>query len=131
MEQADGARRTLFEPEVQPVEATSVAPPIVVPVVAEAAASDDEPEEELPPRGFNPWLAVLWVLGLLLLAAGMLTNWQIYQQSMVDDPLFDGEAYWAVVSVTQMFTPWFVGVGLAAIACAVLIHALDWRERHP
>ena len=131
MEQAESARRTLFEPEPQPEVVSPVAQPIVETAPLDDPVVEDESEEELPPRRFNPWLAVLWVLGLVLIAAGSFVNWLIYSQSVNSDPFADGEAYWALVSVVQNFAPWFVGVGLAAVIAAVLIHALDWRERQP
>ena len=131
MEQAESARRTLFEPEPQPEVVSSAAQPIVVTAPVDHPVVEDEPDEEPLPHRFNPWLAVLWVLGLVLVASGSFVNWLIYSQSVNSDPFADGEAYWALVSVVQTFAPWFVGVGLAAVVAAVLIHALDWRERQP
>ena len=138
MEQSESARRTLFEPETQPeappaAHQTGTPPlaPTVVAPVAEEPVVDEREDDEVPPRRFNPWLAALWVLGLALIAAGSYVNWLIYTRTVNSDPFSDGEAYWALVSVVQNFAPWFVGVGLAAIVSAVLISALDWRERHP
>jgi len=139
MEQSEGARRTLFEPEAQPAvepepqqgahqTATPASPPAVAPVTEKLVT--DELDDDEPPRRFNPWLAALWVLGLALIAAGSYVNWLIYTRTATGDPFSDGEAYWALVSVVQNFAPWFVGVGLAAVVSAVLISALDWRERH-
>jgi len=132
MEQSETVRRTLFEPEVRPAEPVEAKPVVVVdavPTLVEVPVEEDD-VDELPPRRFNPWLAVLWVLGLALAVAGFAVNWMLARQSSNSDPILDNEVYWAVVSVAQNFAPWFLGVGLAAIVCAVLIHALDWRERH-
>jgi len=133
-------RRTLFEPEPSafvekvPERVTVVAPP------ASAQPFGTLPvEKELPPPAeiiepvamekarFNPWLAALWVLGIVSIAAALVTNWDIYEQSMMSSQL--DESYYMFISIMQTFMPWLFGVGLAAIVAAVTIHALDWQRR--
>jgi len=130
-------RRTLFEPE--PATAVPAAPATVVPSTVVSAPPPPVVERELPPPAdvaeyveperarFNPWLAVLWVIGLVCVAVGILINWNLYEQSTISSDL--GENFYLFISVTQTFVPWFFGVGLAAIVSAVAIHALDWQRR--
>jgi hypothetical protein len=133
-------RRTLFEPEpsalVQPAPERIIVPPIVPPVAQPVVERELPPPAEIPEpvdvekARFNPWLAGLWVLGVISVVASFLANWALFEQaSGIDGDL--SENYYVYVSIVQTFAPWIFGVGLSAIAGAVLLHALDWQRRHP
>jgi hypothetical protein len=129
-------RRTLFEPEPSafaektPERVVVVAQPVVAQPVEKELPPPAEIVEPIAPEKarFNPWLAALWVLGIVSIAAALLTNWDIYEQSMISSEL--DESYYMFISIMQTFMPWLFGVGLAAIVAAVTIHALDWQRRH-
>jgi hypothetical protein len=131
-------RRTLFEPEpsAEPVEAS---PPIEV-VAEEEPAIQDVAEPPARQR-FNPWLAALWVLAILLVALGV---WgQVSRIADVLDPTssyYPGfgdeqyetpsvQSYYVLPVVLATFSPWFFALGFGGVIAAITVHAVAWVRR--
>jgi len=75
----------------------------------------------------NPWVPVLWVLAIGLLAFGVWA--ELYAQKLIASPNVDSvEEYYVIPTVLAELAPWFVAVGLAAIVAAVVLHAVRWRD---
>ncbi len=71
----------------------------------------------------NPWLIVLWILAVLLIAAGGFTLTQTAQSTGADVvPVLILPVVFAALA------PWLLGVGLAALVGAVFVQAIR-RER--
>ena len=69
----------------------------------------------------NPWLVVLWVLAVVLLAAG---GWLLSQTSLSDTGTGDSVVpVFILPAVYSALVPWLIGTGLAALVGAVFVHA--------
>ena len=86
----------------------------------------EEPAVVVAKARFNPWLLVLWILGIGLTAAGVWAQWQLVTVEPSSDTV---NAYYVIPALLREFSPWLVAVGLAAVVAAVFLHALRWRER--
>ena len=85
---------------------------------------EPEPEPERARR--NPWLIVLWSLGVVLLVGGIVALW--HAQVILASPNLGNEVtYYVLPYVLEALAPWFVGAGLAAVVSAVVVHAVRWR----
>ena len=69
----------------------------------------------------NPWLVVLWVLAVLLIAAG---GFVIVQTTLPASGTGDSVVPVFVLPVVfAALAPWLLGTGLAALVGAVFVHA--------
>lgn len=75
---------------------------------------------------FNPWLLVLWILGIGLTAAGIWAQSQLLTVTPASDTV---TGFYVVPALLREFAPWLVSVGLAGVVAAVFLHALRWRDR--
>lgn len=97
-----------------------------VPVVKNA------PADVAPPRPhgrFNPWLALLWVIGLALTAAGIWAEWGVQKTVVILTRPPTVEEYYVIPAVLSAFSPWLTVVGLAALVSAVYLHAAHWQRQ--
>jgi hypothetical protein len=149
---ADSTRRTLFEqeePQQAPVVSASPPPPIVVPestvVEADTPVEVDETQPDpAPPHAplrRNPWLIVLWLLGILLTALGL---WGLFQAAeRATDPayvLVSGygseqyrapgvEDFYVIPIILASLSPWLTALGIGSIIAASTVHAVHWSRR--
>jgi uncharacterized membrane protein YhaH (DUF805 family) len=76
----------------------------------------------------NPWLAVLWVLGVAMVVGGVWATWQ--SELLINSPnLENSVAFYVFPGVLQSIAPWLSGVGIATIAGTVFLYAARWRDR--
>lgn len=84
--------------------------------------------ESAPRARRNPWLAVLWMLGTVMVVGGVWATWQ--SELLINSPnLENSVAFYVFPSVLQSVAPWLSGVGIATIAGTVFLHAARWRDR--
>ena len=77
------------------------------------------------PAARNPWLVVLWLLAVGLLASGLGALW--YSQTLLAVPNPDSvQEFYVIPAVLAALAPWFVLVGLAALVGVVFLHAVRW-----
>jgi hypothetical protein len=74
----------------------------------------------------NPWIVVLWVLGIGLTLAGLVGSW-VAQSRLVDQVAATAIDYYVIPNVIQTLAPWAFAIGLAVIAAVALLHAARWR----
>jgi hypothetical protein len=83
------------------------------------------PESPDSPRR-NPWLAVLWTLGSLMIVGGIWATWQ--STILINSPNVENSVgFYVLPTVLQSLAPWLCGVGIATIAGTVFLHAVRWR----
>ena len=85
---------------------------------------------ELSRSRFNPWLALLWLLGVLLTAAGAWAEWGVQKTVVILTRPPTVEEYYVIPAVLSAFSPWLLIVGVAALVAAVHLHAAQWQRRH-
>jgi len=74
----------------------------------------------------NPWIVVLWVLGIGLTLAGLIGSWQA-QLKLAAGGAATAVDYYVIPTVIQALAPWAFAVGLAVIASVAVLHATRWR----
>lgn len=74
----------------------------------------------------NPWIVVLWVLGIGLTLAGLIGSWQA-QVKLAAGGAATAVDYYVIPTVIQALAPWAFAVGLAVIASVAVLHATRWR----
>ncbi len=74
----------------------------------------------------NPWIVVLWVLGIGLTLAGLIGSW-VAQSRLVDQVAATAIDYYVIPNVIQTLAPWAFAIGLAVIAAVAVLHATRWR----
>jgi hypothetical protein len=74
----------------------------------------------------NPWIVVLWVLGIGLSLAGLIGSW-VAQSRLVDQVAATAIDYYVIPNVIQTLAPWAFAIGLAVIAAVAVLHATRWR----
>jgi hypothetical protein len=79
-----------------------------------------------PSLAGNPWVVVLWVLGIGLTLAGLIGSW-VAQSRLVDQVAATAIDYYVIPNVIQTLAPWAFAVGLAVIAAVAVLHATRWR----
>ena len=72
----------------------------------------------------NPWLPVLWVLSVVVLAAGVGAFW--YSQVLISGPITTPQEYYILPAVLSALAPWLLATGLAALVGTVFLHAVRW-----
>lgn len=76
----------------------------------------------------NPWIYVLWVIGVVALGGGLVGQlWaytQLYRQSNL--PF---EAY-SLISTVQAVAPSATNLGAICLAAAFVIHAISWMRKN-
>jgi hypothetical protein len=114
--------------------------PFVVPPARSAnqdeLLSEEAPplvREELPaPRGVvlrgNPWVATLWVVGVLLITAGFFSAWRS-QSIYVGATSVDEINEIVTMEVLDLLAPPLVLAGLLVLAAVLFLHAISWRAR--
>ncbi|MFC0680658.1 hypothetical protein ACFFGH_22740 [Lysobacter korlensis] len=114
--------------------------PFVVPP-ATAAAHDEMLAEEAAPqtqtefpvagrmvlRG-NPWVATLWVVGVLLITAGFFGTWRSQSIYVGATPVDDMNEI-VTMEVLDLLSPPLMLVGLLVLAGVLFLHAIAWRAR--
>ena len=135
---------TLFEKE-EPLETSTPAPPPPAPEKVEPPEQVDEqatsePEPSVAVRR-NPWLIVLWVLGILLTIAGLWGLFQAAERAM--DPAYvlvagygseqyrapGVEDFYVVPIILASLSPWLTALGIGSIIAASTVHAVQWSRR--
>ncbi len=114
--------------------------PFVVPPARSATQDDLPPEEpptsvreELPAspgvvlRG-NPWVATLWVVGVLLIAAGFFSAWRS-QSIDVGATSVDEINEIVTMEVLDLLAPPLMLAGVLVLAAVLFLHAVAWRAR--
>ncbi len=115
--------------------------PFVVPPARSAGAEDavvGEPESPVPEeaagspgwlvlRG-NPWVATLWVVGVLLITAGFFGTWRSQSIYVGATPVDDMNEI-VTMEVLDLLSPPLMLVGLLVIAGVLFLHAVAWRAR--
>lgn len=143
---AETPRPTLFERDDStfapppPPPVVQVAPPEPEPEVAD----DFEPIDEAQSAGRrrrNPWLIVLWILGVLLTAAGLWGLFQAAERAM--DPAYvlvagygseqyrapGVEDFYVIPIILASLSPWLTALGIGSIIAASTVHAVQWARR--
>ena len=134
---------TLFEKE-EPLETSTPAPPPPAQKVEPPERVDEtatpEPEPSVAVRR-NPWLIVLWVLGILLTIAGLWGLFQAAERAM--DPAYvlvagygseqyrapGVEDFYVVPIILASLSPWLTALGIGSIIAASTVHAVQWSRR--
>lgn len=87
--------------------------------------SETAAREQSSLRG-NPWVAVLWVLAIALIAAGVAAQW--FAQAMLTNArTVSAQTLYVVPAVLAELSPWLVAVGLVSLVAVVMLHAVRWR----
>jgi hypothetical protein len=104
-------------------------PPVADPLDAVDAAPGDSPARPsgLKLRG-NPWVAGLWVVGVLLVTAGFLGTWRS-QSIYVGATPVDDMSEIVTMEVLDLLSPPLLLVGLLVLAGVLFLHAIAWRSR--
>jgi hypothetical protein len=125
------AYRPTTEDRVDPF----VVPPAMTATVEEPAPDDiaDQAREEQPaPTGLvlrgNPWVATLWVVGVLLVTAGFFGTWRSQSIYVGATPVDDMNEI-VTMEVLDLLSPPLMLVGLLVIAGVLFLHAIAWRTR--
>ena len=134
---------TLFEKE-EPLETSTPVPPPPAQKVEPPERVDEpvtpEPEPSVAVRR-NPWLIVLWVLGILLTIAGLWGLFQAAERAM--DPAYvlvagygseqyrapGVEDFYVVPIILASLSPWLTALGIGSIIAASTVHAVQWSRR--
>jgi len=135
---------TLFEKE-EPLETSTPVPPPpalekVDPLERVDEPATSEPEPSVAVRR-NPWLIVLWVLGILLTIAGLWGLFQAAERAM--DPAYvlvagygseqyrapGVEDFYVVPIILASLSPWLTALGIGSIIAASTVHAVQWSRR--
>ena len=134
---------TLFEKE-EPLETSIPVPPPPAQKVEPPERVDEiatpEPEPSVAVRR-NPWLIVLWVLGILLTIAGLWGLFQAAERAM--DPAYvlvagygseqyrapGVEDFYVVPIILASLSPWLTALGIGSIIAASTVHAVQWSRR--
>jgi hypothetical protein len=138
---AESDRPTLFEPEEKPI---APATPAVVETVVPEPAFEPEPEvieEPVEKARRNPWLIVLWIIGIALTALGLWGLFQAAERAL--DPTYvlvagygseqyrtpDVEDFYVVPIILASLSPWLTALGIGSIIAASTVHAVHWSRR--
>ena len=93
---------------------------------------DDLADVETPPwwRRFNPWLVVLWLLGLGFILGGLWLTSFAALAFRSGEPQGGADAYLLSMLAQMSFfgAPMFVTLGLATLTSTVVILAARWRR---
>ena len=76
----------------------------------------------------NPWVAVLWVVAVLMLTAGFFGTWRSQSIYVGATPINDMNEI-VMFKVLQTLSPSLVLVGLLVLGGLVFLHAVSWRGR--
>ena len=82
---------------------------------------------ERTPRGRNPWMAVLWILAIVLLSFGLSAAF-ISNSMMLAGNFNSVSEYYVIPKTLESVAPWFVAVGLASVVGVVFMHAVRWER---
>ena len=120
-----------LDPRFDPVfqrghEDDPVAPPS--PVIERSRDPLERVEPVETSRRKNPWLPILWILSITLLAFGLWAQWHGTQLTMRPN-LDNVTEYYILPTVLLAIAPWFGAVGLASLVGVVFLHAVKWHER--
>jgi len=130
---------TLFEREEPP---EPPAPPVVeVHEELEQPEQDDLVAQPSVRERRNPWLIVLWLIGVVLTIAGLWGLIQAAERAM--DPSYvivDGygseqyrvvgvEDFYVIPAILVSLSPWFTALGIGSIIAASTVHAVQWSRR--
>ncbi|WP_130176956.1 hypothetical protein [Cryobacterium sp. SO1] len=120
-----------------------ISPPPTSPVAATVGTDDsldfdtlafdgDVFQDELESSRWNPFIAVLWVLALVLPAGGMALQWQAVS-GMYRNNSFSGNGEPPVSFVLQQFSylvaPPLISAGVVILGGLLFWHAAAWRAR--
>ena len=76
-------------------------------------------------QGRNPWIVVLWVLAIVLLAFGLASEW-ISNSLLLASNFNSVQEFYIIPKTLEAVAPWFVAVGLASVVGVVFLHAVRW-----
>jgi len=127
-----------------------VAEPAEPPQTSEAVQTPEtssrerhEPKEDQPRPRRNPWLAVLWVIAVVFVCAGVwarIYGIELENGMHLSYLLGTGEGttysapsvtdFYVLPVVLSTFAPWLVAAGLLAAVAATFVHALQWMRRN-
>ena len=94
---------------------------------AQRESSDYEDDDEIAPRGGNPFLIILAMIGVLLILASvaLLMNMdQIMQQANQNNP----QPNYNLMLVVQLGTPMLITLGLATLIGVLFVFAVRWKR---
>lgn len=130
---AAASRRTLFEANggvtAQP-KVIVVSDPTAKPSPEPEQAIDEAPQPEAETkRKVNPWLAALWVVGLVVTAIGVWGQVAYMQELYGPQPTTDRSIF-NIISVIAAFSPTMILAGIVLVGIALAIHALGWAKKN-
>ncbi|MDQ4138512.1 MAG: hypothetical protein M3116_06670 [Actinomycetota bacterium] len=114
--------------------------PFVVPP-AESAQDEFLPDPSVPQRREeppaspgvilrgNPWIATLWVVGVLLVTGGFYGAVRSQLIYVGATPIDDGMNEIVTMEVLDLLSPPLILAGLLVIAGVLFLHAIAWRAR--
>lgn len=94
---------------------------------AQRESPDYEDDDEIAPRGGNPFLIILAMIGVLLILASvaLLMNMdQIMQQANQNNP----QPNYNLMLVVQLGTPMLITLGLATLIGVLFVFAVRWKR---
>ncbi|TFD83720.1 hypothetical protein E3T61_20615 [Cryobacterium lactosi] len=96
------------------------------------AFDGDDFQDELESSRWNPFIALLWVLAIVLPAGGMVLQWQAVS-GMFGNSSFSGNGEPPVSFVLQQFSylvaPPLISAGIVILGGLLFWHAAAWRAR--
>jgi hypothetical protein len=106
------------------------------PAVVEVVPADTPVRPEVPAqderagRAFNPFVAVLWVLGIALTAAGI---WAGLAPALIPPQPSTGGMETLVMPwpyLLPSMSPGAIAGGIVSLVAALALHARHWQQRH-
>jgi hypothetical protein len=89
--------------------------------------SDNQDDDDIAPRGRNPFLIILAMVGVLLIlgSVALLMNMdQIMQQANQNNP----QPNYNLMLVVQLGTPMLITLGLATLIGVLFVFAVRWKR---
>lgn len=98
--------------------------PLEAPVIAQ---TEPEVEEEVVPRGANPFVIGLWVIAAVLVAGGV---WGIqWARAAYLTEALTTNVDFVLVEIVRVAAPAAIGLGLATVIGLLFLGAIRWQKR--